>query len=121
MGPVSLTALVLRCIFARGFIKFTIRKGGAFMKKSELVEKVAKATKITKIQANAVVDAACEAIKKGLEKDGARVTLPGFGTFSTVKRKARIGRNPRTGQAIKIAARRSPKFSAGKNFKESIR
>ncbi|MHB8422920.1 MAG: HU family DNA-binding protein [Leptospirales bacterium] len=94
---------------------------GGLMKKSELVEKVSKSTNITKLQAKAVVNAVCEVIKNGLQKDGNRVTLPGFGTFSTVKRKARTGRNPQTGQAIKIAARRVPKFSDGKSFKENIR
>lgn len=91
------------------------------MKKLELITKVAEAAKITKKQANDVVDAVCEVIKNELQKEGSRVTLPGFGTFSTVERKDRTGRNPQTGQVIQIAARRVPKFSAGKTFKESIR
>lgn len=91
------------------------------MKKLELITKVAEAAKITKKQANDVVDAVCEVIKNELQKEGNRVTLPGFGTFSTVERKDRTGRNPQTGQVIQIAARRVPKFSAGKTFKESIR
>ena len=91
------------------------------MKKLELITKVAEASKITKKQANGVVDAVCEVIKNELQKEGNRVTLPGFGTFSTVERKDRTGRNPQTGQVIQIAARRVPKFSAGKTFKESIR
>ncbi len=91
------------------------------MKKLELITKVAEASKITKKQANDVVDAVCEVIKNELQKEGNRVTLPGFGTFSTVERKDRTGRNPQTGQVIQIAARRVPKFSAGKTFKESIR
>lgn len=67
------------------------------MKKLELITKVAEAAKITKKQANDVVDAVCEVIKNELQKEGNRVTLPGFGTFSTVERKDRTGRNPQTG------------------------
>lgn len=91
------------------------------MTKAELVEKVAKAAKITKSQANDALNGFVEVVRSGLKKDGARITLVGFGTFTTVKRKARTGRNPRTGQAIKIPARRAPKFTPGKAFKESIK
>ncbi|MHB8368323.1 MAG: HU family DNA-binding protein [Leptospirales bacterium] len=91
------------------------------MKKSELVEKISQAAKINKTQANDALNAAVDAIKKSLKKDGERVTLPGFGTFSTAKRKARTGRNPRTGQAIKIPAMRVPKFSAGKALKAAVK
>lgn len=91
------------------------------MTKAELIEKVAKEAKITKSQANDALKGFVESIKSGLKKDGARITLTGFGTFSTIKRKARTGRNPRTGQEIKIPASRAPKFSAGKAFKASVK
>lgn len=91
------------------------------MKKAELVEKVAKAAKITKSQADSAINGFINEIKNGLKKDGTKITLIGFGTFSTVKRKARTGRNPRTGQAIKIPASRAPKFTPGKAFKETIK
>ncbi|MCL4485908.1 MAG: HU family DNA-binding protein [Nitrospirae bacterium] len=91
------------------------------MKKSELVDKISQSAKINKTQANEALNAAVDAIKKALKKDTERVTLPGFGTFSTVKRKARTGRNPRTGQEIKIPAMRVPKFTAGKAFKSAIK
>jgi nucleoid DNA-binding protein len=54
-------------------------------------------------------------------KKGGKVALVGFGTFSSGKRKARIGRNPQTGAAIKIPARKVPKFSAGKSFKDAVK
>ena len=91
------------------------------MTKAELIEKVAKEAKITKSQANDALKGFVESIKSGLKKDGARITLTGFGTFSTIKRKARTGRNPRTGQEIKIPASRAPKFSPGKAFKAAIK
>jgi DNA-binding protein HU-beta len=68
-----------------------------------------------------VVDAVCEVIKNELQKEDGRVPLPGFGTFSTVKRKARPGRNLDHLTGLGVAARRVPQFSAGKSFKESIR
>ena len=65
---------------------------------------------------NAVVDNIGKALKKG-----DKVTLVGFGNFSVSKRKARTGRNPQTGATIKIAARKVPKFSAGKAFKDAVK
>ena len=90
------------------------------MNKQELVDSVAKKAKITKKDAQATIDAAIEAIIDAVKK-GDKVTLVGFGTFSSVKRAARNGRNPATGITMKIAARKSPKFSAGKNFKEKVK
>lgn len=90
------------------------------MTKAELIEKVADGAGLTKADAGRALDTALDSIKAALKK-GQKVTLVGFGTFSVSKRKARMGRNPRTGEAIKIAAAKLPKFSAGKTLKEGIK
>lgn len=90
------------------------------MTKAELIEKIAGGAGLSKADAVRSLDAALDAIKAGLKK-GQKVTLVGFGTFSVSKRKARKGRNPRTGQEIKIPAAKIPKFSAGKALKDAIR
>lgn len=89
------------------------------MNKGELVEKVAEATGLTKKDGEAAVNAFIETIQKAL-KSGDKVAIAGFGTFDVSKRKAREGRNPQTGETIKIAASMSPKFKAGKSFKEML-
>jgi len=88
------------------------------MTKADLVSKVAEVG-ITKKQAAAAVDAAISAIKGALS-EGESVRLVDFGTFSVKKRKARSGRNPRTGKALKIPAKKVPAFSAGKGLKDSV-
>lgn len=90
------------------------------MTKVELVDKMANDAGIAKSAAGAALDSLIDSIKKSLKK-GQKVTLVGFGTFAVAKRKARIGRNPRTGETIKIAASKTPKFTAGKSFKQAIR
>jgi len=87
--------------------------------KSELIEKVAEKTGMTKKDSGKAVDAVLEAITKALGK-GEKVSLVGFGTFDVRKRAARMGRNPQTGKAIKIAARKVPAFKAGKSLKEAV-
>jgi len=89
------------------------------MNKGDLINEVAKAT-CTKAEAVKAVDAVINAVKKTLKK-GNKVTLVGFGTFSVVKRSARTGRNPQTGKAIKIAAKKVPKFTAGKGLKDAVK
>ena len=89
------------------------------MNKAELIEKLAKDAGLTKTQANAALDSFTEAVTKTLKK-GDKVTLVGFGTFSVTKRAARNGRNPQTGEVIKIKARKVPKFKAGKEFSAKI-
>ena len=89
------------------------------MNKSELVEAVAKSADLSKAAAEKALDGAMNAIKGALKK-GSSVTLVGFGTFKVGKRAARTGRNPRTGEAIKIKAARVPKFSAGKALKDAV-
>lgn len=90
------------------------------MTKTELVDKIASSAGIKKSEAAQALDATLEAIKGALKK-GQKVTLVGFGTFSVSKRKARKGRNPRTGQEIKIPASKVPKFTAGKTLKDAIK
>ncbi len=89
------------------------------MNKAELVDAVAKTTK-TKREAKVAVDAVLESVTKALKKKES-VTLVGFGTFTVRKRAARIGRNPRTGKELKIAAKTVPVFRAGKALKEAVR
>ncbi|MCL5236749.1 MAG: HU family DNA-binding protein [Nitrospirae bacterium] len=90
------------------------------MTKTELIEKIASGAKLTKADASRSLDAMIDAVKTTLKK-GKKLTLVGFGTFSVSKRKARKGRNPRTGEVIKIAATKVPKFSAGKALKDAVR
>ncbi len=89
------------------------------MTKAELIGKMAANAKVSKTAAGKALDAFIDSIKSSLKKEE-RVTLVGFGTFSVSKRQARKGRNPRTGKEIKIPARKVPKFTAGKAFKEAV-
>lgn len=87
------------------------------MKKSDLIAKIAEDAGITKIQAAKALASFMNATETAL-KAGEKLTLIGFGTFGTVSRKARTGRNPQTGKPIKIAARTSAKFTPGKALKD---
>ena len=89
------------------------------MNKAELIESVAKVLP-TKKDAAAAVDSVFETIKGSLKKDNP-VTLIGFGTFKVAKRKARTGRNPRTGESIKIPAKNIPVFKAGAELKKAVK
>ncbi len=89
------------------------------MNKAELIEKVAASLKTSKAEASKTVSAVFDTITKTLKK-GQKITIAGFGTFSVVKQKARKGKNPRTGETIKIRARKAPKFKAGKALKDAI-
>jgi len=88
------------------------------MKKADLVNELAKFTE-TKKQAEMTIEIFLGTIKKTLKKRD-KIYLSGFGTFSIVKRKARIGRNPKTGESIKIAAKFTPKFKPAREFKETV-
>ena len=89
------------------------------MTKSQLVQKLADGATITKKQAAAVLEAMVD-ITVGAVKKGDPVKIPGLGTFRKVQTKARMGRNPQTGAAIKIPARKKVRFSVAKTFKESV-
>ncbi len=90
------------------------------MNKEELVQAVAKATKTTQKEASEIINAFMCTVQTAVSK-GQKVTLVGFGTFESKKRAARTGRNPQTGATIKIAAKKVPTFSAGKQFKELVK
>ena len=83
------------------------------MNKTELIDAVAEAADLTKAESSRAVDAVVAAVTKAL-KDGDAVTLVGFGTFQVRDRAARTGRNPKTGDTIKIAASKNPSFKAGR-------
>ena len=83
------------------------------MNKAQLVSEVSKKTGLSKKDATNAVNATIDAIKKNVKKG---VTLIGFGAFKIVKRKARTGRNPKTGEKIRIKAKNVVKFKAGKGF-----
>lgn len=89
------------------------------MNKGELVDEVARKAEVTKKQADAVLSAALEVIMQAVS-EGDKVTLVGFGSFESRERKAREGRNPKTGEKMEIPATRVPAFSAGKLFKERV-
>ena len=89
------------------------------MNKSELIDAVAASADISKADSSRALDAIIAAIGKALKK-GDPVTLVGFGTFLVRKRAARTGRNPRTGDAIKIKAAKVPAFKAGKALKDTV-
>ena len=90
------------------------------MNKEELVQELAKKTNISQKKAAEVVTSLVESIQTAVSK-GKKVTLVGFGTFEARKRAARTGRNPQTGDTIKIEAKTVPAFSAGKKFKELVK
>lgn len=89
------------------------------MNKNDLINAVAAKSDLKKTEAAKSVDAMLEAIAKALKKNE-EVRLVGFGTFSISNRAATTGRNPRTGEAIKIAAAKIPKFKAGKALKDAV-
>ena len=89
------------------------------MNRRELIETVASNAQITKKEADAVVNATLDAIIDGLAKEG-KVIIPGFGSFEVRNKTAREGRNPRTGEKVKIAAKRAPAFKPGKAMKDAV-
>ncbi|OGP19669.1 MAG: DNA-binding protein [Deltaproteobacteria bacterium GWA2_57_13] len=89
------------------------------MTKADLVDSVANKTEIPKEKAEEIVNSLFDDIIAAL-KNGEKVNISGFGTFSVSHRKARTGRNPKTGEAIQIASSRAAKFKAGKTLKESL-
>ncbi len=82
------------------------------MNKTELVKKIAEKAQVSQVEAKAVLEATLESVKEALQA-GDAVQLIGFGTFSVAERAARTGKNPRTGEQIKIAAKKVAKFKAG--------
>jgi DNA-binding protein HU-beta len=89
------------------------------MNKSDLIDAIAASAKLSKADAGRALDALVKTVTKTLKK-GDTVSLVGFGTFSVRKRAARTGRNPRTGETIKIKASKNPAFKAGKALKDAV-
>ena len=89
------------------------------MNKQDLVLQLANKEQLTQKKADEILSTTLEAIMKSVTK-GEKVTLVGFGTFEPRKRKERKGRNPKTGEALQIPASTVPKFSAGKQFKQTV-
>ena len=90
------------------------------MNKSELVEQIAKHADLSKADAGRALDAFIKSVTRSLKR-GDSVSLVGFGTFSVKNRAARMGRNPATGETIRIKASKTPSFKAGKGFKDAIK
>jgi DNA-binding protein HU-beta len=90
------------------------------MSKADIIEGMAKKAGISKKAAGEALDAALDGIVKSL-KGGKEVRLIGFGTFSVAARKARQGRNPRTGKPVKIAATKIARFKAGASLKSAVK
>jgi len=90
------------------------------MTKAELIDQMAKDAGISKAAAGAALDSFMTNVTKALKKKDGKVTLVGFGTFAKVHRKARKGRNPQTGEPIKIKARNAVTFKAGKKLKDAV-
>ena len=90
------------------------------MTKAELIEKMAEDAKISKVAAGTALESFVTSVTRALKKKDGKVTLVGFGTFQKTRRKARTGRNPQTGEAIKIKACNVVKFRPGKKLKDAI-
>jgi DNA-binding protein HU-beta len=90
------------------------------MTKAELIDQMAKDAGITKTEAGVALNSFIDNVTKALKKKDGKVALVGFGTFSKSHRKAREGRNPQTGESIKIKAHNVVKFKAGKNLKDAV-
>ncbi len=89
------------------------------MNKAEFISAIANSTGYSNAVTKETFDAMVEVIKKSLKK-GEKISLVGFGNFDVVKRSARMGRNPQTGEPLKIKASKSPKFKPGKALKDAI-
>ena len=92
---------------------------GVYMNKADLIDSVSNSSGLPKSKVDEVIGATIDCIIKSVTK-GDNVQLVGFGTFGSGKRAARMGRNPRTGEEIKIPASKTVKFTAGKAFKDSV-
>ena len=107
------------CIFfARRALANSV-SGERYMNKGDLISAVADEAGLSKVDGAKAVEAFMDVVKKALKK-GDTVSLVGFGTFVVRKRAARTGRNPRTGQTIKIKASKNPSFKAGKALKDAL-
>ena len=95
-------------------------EGDKQMTKAELIEQMAKDAGISKAAATTTLNSMIDGITKALKKKDSKVTLVGFGTFTKIRRKARNGRNPKTGETIKIKASNTVRFKPGKKLKDAV-
>ena len=100
-------------------VYYPLKLEGNFMNKSELIDSIADKSGLNKTQAGDALNAVMESVGEALEA-GDSISLVGFGTFSVKDRKARTGRNPKTGQSIQIPAKTKVVFKAGKALQESV-
>jgi DNA-binding protein HU-beta len=114
-------------IFAKNYVLIGLPKGviektnkGVAMNLTELVEIVSAKTGLSKEKSKNTIKAVLETVSTEVKKGG-RVTIIGFGAFFTTNRRARLGRNPQTGEDIRIPATRIPRFRPGKEFKQAVR
>jgi DNA-binding protein HU-beta len=117
-SPHDLSSLAIEPV-NQSLLFFVNTVGGGSVNKNELVDAVATATELKKSEATKAVDSVFDAITAALKK-GDDVRLVGFGTFSVASRAASEGRNPRTGEKIKIAASKQAKFKPGKTLKDEL-
>lgn len=89
------------------------------MNKRELIEKMARQTTLTGVQSKEALEMFCKIVEETL-KNGEKIQIAGFGTFEAIKKKSRVGRNPRTGEMMDISARCAPKFKPGKTLKDAV-
>ena len=100
--------------------KYELKGRKAIMTKAEIIATMADDAGISKAAAGAALNSFVDSVTKTLKKKDGKVTLVGFGTFSKVRRKARKGRNPQTGETIKIKASNAVRFKPGKALKDAI-
>ena len=89
------------------------------MNKADIISKIVEATNLKRAEADEAITSFLDSIKEGL-KNGEKITIIGFGSFSVVERKARMGRNPQTGQEIEIPAKKTVKFNPAVKLKEEV-
>ena len=89
------------------------------MKKADIISKIVEATNLKRAEADEAITSFLDSIKEGL-KNGEKITIIGFGSFSVVERKARMGRNPQTGEEIEIPAKKTVKFNPAVKLKEEV-
>ena len=111
--------VVFFCFYCKSVAHLANNMLGAPMNKNDLISSVADSSGLSKADAGRAVDAVFESIASAL-KGGGDVRIVGFGTFSVAHRAATTGRNPRTGEAIQIAASKQPKFKAGAPLKDAV-
>ncbi len=106
--------------FNVNYMKITNKTGAKYMNKKQLIAQLSGSLNLSKADAERTFDTITNTILDALKGDDT-VKIAGFGTYKVAKRKARVGRNPRTGESIQIAASKKPKFLAGKQLKELIK